>query len=377
MHNRRRGTATLLIAVGLLLAACGNETTSSDASTVVGSTVTPPTTANPTTIAAAPTSAAPTTAVDPTVFHPSAIGDPLQLASFVLTVVESHSSNGAVNGRTSVTSYTKAPLSASVEIAYDTGDRSQEYIVAGRTYQNTNQGHWYLYEIESLAAPNILYDVAPSNALYRASTAVYLGEAEFAGLPAYHYTFDETNLDNFTSYTPERPSPEVEGDFYLAQQGNYLLYAHSRLVAAGEGYELIDEYTETMSSIYQLVEVRLPADMQPLQDALDLGLTLGVPMPADGKLDSMINYNDGGIGVYYYQYTSSWRNEAEFIAFYQGLAPTSGWTVTHIGQVKNLDVHCLDENCVIATNGDQQVIIYFDGSNLHVDLDREHRFSAQ
>ena len=65
---------------------------------------------------------------------------------------------------------------------------------------------------------------------------------------------------------------------------------------------------------------------------------------------------------------------ADSVDFYTNLQPTNGWTVTHIGQVENLDVYCGDGNCVIINNGDKQVILYFDGSNLHADFDREHRF---
>ncbi|MEO7398306.1 MAG: hypothetical protein ABIW84_07070 [Ilumatobacteraceae bacterium] len=33
--------------------------------------------------------------------------------------------------------------------------------------------------------------------------------------------FDETDLARYSSYTPENPSPAVEGDFFLAHDGGW------------------------------------------------------------------------------------------------------------------------------------------------------------
>lgn len=373
-----RSTATVLAAVGLLLAGCGgsSESSSTNASPSDSTGATVPSSDEIATTTAPAITAPTTTLPDPTVFNPSDLGRILELSSFVLTRIESHSNNGTLDGRTTTIGYTNAPASAYVEVQYSSGDFSKDYLVDGRTYQKNHQNYWYLYENGSLAAPDILYDVEYPQALSYLSvgTAVFIGEEDYAGVAAYHFTFDETNLQGYSSYTPEHPGPEAEGDFYVAKDGNYVLYAHSRQVSAGPGYELIDEFTDTLSSVNGVTTIALPDDMLPLKDALDLGVALGVPMPADGQLDSMINYNSGGIGVYYYQFTSTWKNEAEFLAFYTNLQPTNGWTVTHIGQIENLDVYCGDGNCVIVKNGDKQVILYFDGSNLHADFDREHRF---
>jgi len=370
----RRSGLAVLAACGVLLAGCGGATDPGASDTLSSAPTDSSSGEDSTTTTAAAISAPPTTAPDPTIFVPNNLVDPRELQSFVLTVVEAHSSNGVPYGRTSTIGYTNEPSNAYVEIQYSGGDSSKDYFVDGRTLQLNNQNFWYLFESGSPAAPNILYELDNSDALSDVTTAVFAGEEDFAGVAAYHFTFDETNLQNYSSYTTDRPSPEVEGDFFVAQDGGYVIYAHSRQVAAGEGYELIDEFTETLSSVNQLAAITVPADMQPLNDALDLGLTLGLPMPTDGVLDSMINYNDGGIGVYYYQYKASWASHAEFLDFYLTLQPTNGWTVAHIGQVKNLDIHCDEGNCVILKNGDQQFILYLEGGNLHADYDREHRF---
>ncbi len=381
MYNRVGAASCSLLSLCLFAAACSDagSTSSSEVATTAGGVTTSEADATTSTAAVvAPT----TTAPDPSIFNPLSVADPLELASFVFTTDEFHSFNGQPNARTTTSGYIQAPNDKEPNSGYIVSDfhdgtGMQEYFVDGRTYQNDNQGYWYLYESGSLASPRLDTHLGLSPAMSGVMSAVFAGSEDFAGVAAYHYTFDETNLQVFSSYTPENPSPEVEGDFFLAQEGNYVLYAHSRQVAAGAGYELIDEFTDTMSSVNALAQITLPADMQPLKDALDMGLTFGIPMLPDATLDSMINYNEGGIGVYYYQYTTTWKNETEFIDFYTNLQPTNGWTVTHIGQVKDLDAYCIDGNCVMLKNGDKQFILYFDGSNLHADYDREHRFVAQ
>ncbi|MCE9621650.1 MAG: hypothetical protein K8R99_04820 [Actinomycetia bacterium] len=374
MSRHGRVATTVFGSLCVLLVGCGgsDETATSDAvstdnSAPAGETAGSTTTS--TTVAVVST-----LPPDPSIFNPNTIGDPLDLGSFVFTTEEFHSFNGTPNARTTTTGYIKDPISISVVSDFHDGSGMQEYYIGGRTYQNNNQNYWYLYDNESPAAPSLLEQIRGSQGMSGVLTATFVGPEDYFGVAAYHYTFDETNLQNYSSYTPENPSPEVEGDFYLAQEGNYVLYAHSRQVAAGADYELIDEFTDTMSSVNQFAEIVLPDDLLPLKEALDAGALLGIPMPADAATDSMINYNQGGVGVYYYQFTSSWKNEAEFMEYYTNLQPTNGWSVSWIGQVENLDPFCGDGNCVIINNGDKQVILYFDGSNLHADWDREHRF---
>ncbi len=362
-------TAAVLAAVGLLLASCGDSASTSSSSATTPDQSVPARDGGNVSPTTSPVTAPPTTAADPTIFNPNKLGDRFALSSFALTVVETHSNNGALSGLTTSYGYTRNasgnPSGEFAEVQYSSGDSSKDYFVDGRTYQLNNQGYWYLFENGSLAAPDILNSAKNTYTLSDVSTATYAGEEDFAGAPAYHFTFDQASVENGTT---------LAGDFYIARDGNYVLYAHSRMVASGTGYELIDEYTETMSSVDALPAIVLPTDLLPLKDALDLGVSLGIPMPADGALDSMINYNSGGIGVYYYQFTSSWTNETNFVDYYKTLQPTNGWTVTHVGQVKDLDVYCGDGNCAILKNGDQQLVLYFDGSNLHADFDREHRF---
>ena len=157
--------------VGLLLASCGANDASpssappaeSSAATVIApSSSTASATAAPATSAAATTTVAP----GPPVYDPQRIGNALDLASFVLTITVDNTNSGQLSQNITSIGYTK------------------ERVLAG------------------------------------VLTAQLVGQEDFGGLPANHFVFNETNTRSFASYTPENPSPTVEGDFYLAQEGD-------------------------------------------------------------------------------------------------------------------------------------------------------------
>ena len=204
------------------------------------------------------------------------------------------------------------------------------------------------------------------------ASATFDGEADFAGVPALHFVFDETNLDSYASYTPEHPSPAVEGDFYLAQDGGYVLYTHSKETSPGRTYEV----TEELSSIGQVAEIALPADFAPMTQALDVGVDLGGLLPPGTSLSGLIRYTHG-IGVDYYSYDTSVRTNDEFLNFFRTLPPTDGWTVSHTGHVKPHyeRINCeTDVECVILKKSGEQLVVSF-GAGITVEYDREHVFS--
>jgi hypothetical protein len=94
------------------------------------------------------------------------------------------------------------------------------------------------------------------------------------------------------------------------------------------------------------------------------------------SLSSMIRY-EHGIGVDYYTYKASVRTNDEFVNFYRTLAPTNGWTVSHVGHIKpHLEqINCeTSVECIILNNGGEQIVVSFAGS-ITVEYDREHVFS--
>lgn len=83
--------------------------------------------------------------------------------------------------------------------SYDgTTDGMRSYLVDGRFYEENQFGDWYLYEAGSPAAPD------PSDSLdLRLDTlagllsADFVGDANFAGIAARHFVFDETDLSSY------------------------------------------------------------------------------------------------------------------------------------------------------------------------------------
>ena len=374
---------------GLLLSSCGTDGNSSDQtsateSTRVSSTTpttqpvepSPPTT-QPTDTSPPPTTAGLTTpSPGPPVFDRQALGDNLTLPSFILTVTVANTNNGQPNENITTRGFINDPISV-YELAtfsFDgTADGLRKYFVDGRSYEENQFGDWYLYEAGNAAAPDYSNRLdLRSGTLAGVLTAELVGLEDFAGIAANHFVFDETDLASFASYTPENPAPAVEGDFYLAQEGNHVLYTHSKETAPGRTYEV----TEALSSVGQLTEITLPAELAPMTQALDIGVDLGGLLPPGALLSSMIRYKNG-IGVDYYTYKTSVRANDEFLNFYRTLPPTNGWTVSHIGHVKpHLEqVNCeTSVECVILNNGGEQIVVSF-GGGITVEYDREHVFS--
>jgi len=183
----------------------------------------------------------------------------LDLSSFVLTITVDNTNNGQLVEHNTSIGYIKEPIAMYrlTTFAYDggSGDGARNYLVDGRSYDEDQVGSWRLFEAGSSAAPDPTKNSElRSSILAGVLTAQLVGQEDFAGVPANHFVFDETNTSSFSYYTPEKPSPTVEGDFYLAQDGNYVLYAHSKESSPGRVYEV----TEAMSFINQVGPITLP-----------------------------------------------------------------------------------------------------------------------
>jgi len=248
----------------------------------------------------------------------------------------------------------------------------RSYLVDGRSYEQNASGDWYLFEAGNPASPDYTSGLdLRSRTLGEVESARFDGDADFGDVPARHFVFDETDLANYASYTPERPSPEVEGDFYIARDGGYVLYVHSKETAPNRIYEV----TEELSSIGEVPEITLPAAFAPMAEALDVGVDLARLLPPDTTLSGLIRYKRG-IGVDYYSYVTPVRTNVEFLNFFRTFLPTDGWTVSHIGHIR---VHVEQINCetavecVILTKGGEQLVVSF-GAGITVEYDHEHVF---
>jgi hypothetical protein len=353
------------------------ESTQTSSSTTQPTLTSPPTTAQPSETSPPPTTAGVTAPSGPPVFDPQAIGSNLTLPSFVLTVTVANTNSGQLNETVTTTGVINDPISVYQLATFSyagTTDGERNYLVGGRSYKENVSGDWYLFEAGDPAAPDYTDRLdLRSGTLAGVLSARLAGQEDFEGIPANHFVFDETDLFSYASYTPENPSPAVEGDFYLAQEGNYVLYTHSKETSPNRTYEV----TEALSSIGQVGEITLPAELAPMTQALDIGVDLGGLLPPGASLLSMIRYQHG-IGVDYYKYATSVRAIDEFLGFFRALPPTNGWTVSHIGHIKlHLEpINCeTSVECVILTNGGEQIVVSFGGGGITIEYDREHVFS--
>jgi hypothetical protein len=368
----------IIAALGLLGASCGASSAGSS-STPVG----PSAAANETT--AATTAATPTATVmtpatlaaaaGPPTYDPQALGDNKELGNLVVTLTVDNTNGSEFSEDITTTGFISEPASGFqlATFSYDgTTDGTSGYFIGGRTYEQNQFGDWYLYESDGRGAPDYSGGVdLRDGTLAGVATAQLIGEEDFAGIPSNHFAFNETNLVYYSSFSPENPSPTVEGDFYLARQGNYVLYTHSKESSPNRVYEV----TEAVSAIGQVPPIELPADLAPMKEALDIGAALGDLLPPRTELSGMLRYSHG-IGIDYYTYTTPVRNNDEMLSFYDAMSPTDGWTVTHIGHIApHLErVNCETQvECVILQNGDEQIVVSF-GGTITLEYDRQHVF---
>ena len=383
----RRPSRVRVALVGLLLAGCSTDGTASDQtaaaeSTDVSSTTqptqtSPSPTAQPSETSPPPTTVGPTVASGPPVFDPQAIGSDPTLPSFILTVTVDNTNDGQLNESITTTGFIKDPVSVYqlATFSFDgTTDGERSYLVGGRSYKENISGDWYLFEAGSPDTPDYTNSLdSRAGALAGVMSARLAGQEDYEGIPANHFVFNETDLFSYASYTPENPSPAVEGDFYLAQDGNYVLYAHSKETSPGRTYEV----TEALSFVGQVPEIVLPPELAPMTQALDIGVDLGRLLPPRASLSSMIRYKHG-IGVDYYAYRTFPETYDEFLNFFRGLPPVDGWTVSHVGHIKpHLEqINCeTSVECVILNNAGEQIVVSFGGRGITVEYDREHVFS--
>jgi len=367
--------------VGLLLAGCAANDASPAATAAPGSSG--PVAAVPPTDSSAPTSStvpakstAPTSTErpGPPVYEPNHLGEILDLASFVRTISVYNTNGGQLAENITTIGYTREPVGMYRIATFGAGNGgTRNYLVNGRTYDENQFGDWRLHEAGSRAAPDPSENIElRSGILAGVATAQLVGQEDYAGVPANHFVFNEIDTTSFDYYTPEKPSPTVEGDFYLAQDGNYVLYAHSKETSPGRVYEV----TESMSFIGLVDEITLPDDMAPMTQALDLGASLAVLLPPGSALSGLLRYANG-IGVDYYTYTTPAKNNDDVLNFYRTMPPTNGWSVTHIGRIKpHLEpTNCETRNdCVILQKGGEQVVVSFAGT-IMLEYDRQRMFS--
>lgn len=358
------------IAIGVFLFACAPAAPSPPVSspTLPAASTSTPEPSTPTLEASTPSpqpTIGPTSTVWPPVFDLFGLEDILTLDSFVLTVNERNTVNGQLNELTTTLGYIREPYRAySLIESYAGQDRT--YVIDDITYQVNQSGDWY---ITSRADQALFQKADPAALAGKLVDAQFAGQRDFHGNLANHFVLE--------SETPVDASYSLQGDLYVAQEGNYLLYSHWSETTSQENFKQTYELTAELSSINQVTEITLPSDLQAMRDAMDLPLELGLPLPAQSTLTGMIRYKHG-IGVDLYSFRTPKISLGEFLDYYRALPPTGGWTVSHVGHVSLHQEDCeFLRECVILNNGSTQVVLYYDGASIRAEFDWPHLYSPR
>lgn len=307
----------------------------------------------------------PTPTIWPPVFDFWSLQDLRKLDSFMITVNEKNTVNGQLTERTFTIGYIQEPYSAYRVLEYD-GGVDRIYIVNDRTYELTGTGDWYITRGKK---DDFFIDADPARYAGKLLEAQFAGEDEYEGNAAYHFVQDAANS------TQSNANYQVEGEFYLARDGNYILFSHQLETSKQGDFAQTFEVTETLSSINQLTEIKLPADMEEMVSTSDLPFELSLPLPPNSAFLGMIRY-ENGIGVDQYTLSTPKTSIEEFLNYYRNLPPTDGWTVSYVGHVTLHENDCeFSRECVIINNGSTQVILYYNGGSIRAEFDWPHLYS--
>ena len=307
----------------------------------------------------------PTATVWPPTYVPWALGDIRQLDSFVVTINEKNTVNGQLTELTNTIGYIKEPYRAYNENKYYSGlDRT--YTLDGWTYSLKGSGDWYI----SAGSTDDLFAKAdiPAGNTEKLAEAKFVGEEDYQGIPAYHFVLDPVKT------TDGNTSNELEGDFYLAKDGNYVLHSHWTETSSQGDFTQVYEVTESLTSINQLTEIKIPADMTEMVKAANLPAEMSLPLPEGSAAYQMIRYQHG-IGVDLYSFTAPTMTIDEFLDTYRNLPPTDGWEVSHVGHVNLHQDDCeVTRECVIINKGSTQVVLYYNGGSIRAEFDWPHLY---
>ncbi len=360
-------SAFLILFLSIITFACGTSTPTADIEPTAAIEPTLIPSVQPTleaTITPVPTKE-PTPTPWPPVFDLWSLEDIRSLNSFVVTINEKNAVNGQLTERAFTIGYIQEPYSAYRVLEYN-GGVNRAYVLDDRTYELTGSGDWYI----SVGKGNEIFsDADPARYTGKLLEAKFAGEEEYEGIPAYHFVLDAGNSSDSNS------NYQVEGDLFLAKEGNYVLFSHQLETTKQDNFSQNFEVTYALSSINQLTEIKMSADMQEMPSTSNLPFEIGLPLPTDSSFYQMIRYRNG-IGVDLYFFTTPNTSIEEFLTFYRNLPPTDGWTVSHVGHVNLHENDCeFIRECVIINKGSTQVILYYDGGSIRAEFDWPHWYS--
>ena len=348
--------AKSLFIISLLLSACGQA--APEANPEPGAAAQPSITPAP--VEAATATQAPTPEPSPTVwppvFDPDAIGDNRVLDSFVLTITDDIVGGSSEGDHLDSISYIREPLivshTAHTSIAsYGLElDEDSYYLINGIMFSKDGQNGppFYYYAHFQPLADDVNYWLLDAADLRQGSFPIYLLESaefvaqeDYLGIPANHFTFDESDLGG-VGYVGDLQ--RGQGDVFLAQGENYPLYIHFNVT----GSDASREFTAELTSINQLTEIGLPADF-PVFD-----LNPAIPFP-EGTINWSVQAWQAGVD-FYDNFVPLMISNEDFLDFYRNLPADNPWSLVEIGNVADY-YNCEARDCVTLTNGEVQVVI--------------------
>ena len=307
----------------------------------------------------------PTATPDPAVFDPSTFGDIRKVDSFVVTTVWKETGQDYLYDSETRSEYNRNPAGfhdTSTFHGFNSYSYPPDTTTSGDAYW---LGEWAYYKDNLTAkwrvtraakenynvSPLDNFDLAKIISISWFKSAKYLGVEQYKGIPAYHYSFDETNLMKLENVQVEKAS----GELFVSVEGRYPLHSYARfsgkiIPAPGQDppwAEGVDERTQDLVSFNQPVQISLPADYP------NYDLNPDFPLPSGSVLNSV--YQVEGLEKSYQYITPV--NEEEFKAFYASLVPTNGWTASKPVDLSGPVIWC--EACFSFSKGGQQVVLEF------------------
>ena len=293
----------------------------------------------------------PTATVWPPVFDSAAIGDNRVLDSFILIITDNIVGGSADGDHSDLIGYIKEPLSAShtayFSFAGSGGNLEEDsyYLIDGIMFTKDGQNGppFYYYAEFQPVADDVNYwllDAADmrqgSFPIYLIESAEFVAQEDYQGIPANHFSFDETDLGG-VGYVGDLQSGQ--GDIYLAQGDNYPVYIHFNVT----GSEASREFTAELLTINQLAEIGLPADFPVFE------LNPGIPFPEGTILWSVQEGFEGDDSDWYDHFVPLEISNQDFLDFYRNLPDDSAWKLEEIGNVSDFR-SCNARQCVTLIN---------------------------
>jgi hypothetical protein len=302
---------------------------------------------------------------DAAIYDPSTFGDIRKLDSFVLTEIWKQTAQGYLNENENKSEYNRSQAAFHQTYKYhgfdaylpDTTTSSEHYWLGEWVYNRDNLTSLWGASKPSKELNNRFplddFDLSRRFSFDYFKSATYLGIEQYYGIPAYHYSMDETNMIELKKWKVSK----AVGDLFISVEGRYPLHYNARysgkvIIVSGQDPPLIEgvvENTMNLVSFNQPVQISLPADYP------NFDLNLDFPLPSGSVLGGVGKDASGGI---HYTYVTP-VNEEEFKAFYASLDAARGWSA-----LEPTDVHYGDFWCtacpIFSKDGQKVAVDFFD-----------------